>query len=57
VRQLEGAQQPLLEQQVRRQAGDVLAVEQDLPAGRFEVAGDDVEKRGLAGAVRSDQSR
>ncbi len=43
---------------VRRQPGQlVLSVgEQDLAAGRGMQAGDGVEKRGLAGAVRPDQA-
>jgi formyltetrahydrofolate hydrolase len=41
---------------VRRQAGHVLAVEQDLSAARLDIAGDDVEKGRLARAVRADQA-
>ena len=38
----------------RLKSGDVSAVEQDAPRGRREQAADQVEERGLAGAVRSD---
>jgi hypothetical protein len=55
MRDLEGAQQALGEQLVRRQAGDVLAAMVTRPAGRRQPPGDDVEQRGLAGAVRADQ--
>jgi hypothetical protein len=57
MRDLEGAQQALVEQLVRRQAGDVLAVHEDLAAGRRQPPGDHVEQRGLARAVRADQAR
>src|SRR5690606_38107061 len=40
---------------VRRQAGDSLAAEPDFAAGRREHARDQVEHRGLAGAVGADQ--
>ena len=39
-----------------RQAGDVLPIEADTPAGRLVVPGDAVEESGLAGAVRSQQA-
>ena len=41
--------------QVRPQPGDPLAAEADLARGRRVDAGDDVEDRRLAGAVRADQ--
>ena len=41
---------------VRRQPGDVGAFEEDRPAVRPKGAGDQVEQRGLAGAVRPDQA-
>ena len=53
---LEGAQQAAVEQIVRRQAGHVLAVEDDAPAVGHERAGDGVEQRRLAGAVGADQA-
>ena len=40
---------------MRRQRGDVLAVENDAAVGRFQDAGQKVDHGGLAGAVRSDQ--
>jgi hypothetical protein len=39
---------------VRRPAGNLLAKENDLAGGRRKNAGDEVEQRGLAGAVRAD---
>ena len=36
-------------------AGDVAAVEDDLPGGRLEELGEQVEDGGLAGAVGADQ--
>ena len=39
-----------------RPTGDVLAVELDQPARRFVHAGEHVEERRLAGAVRTDQA-
>ena len=44
------------DQPVDRQAGDVLALEADAPAGERHDAGDAVERRGLAGAVRAEQA-
>ena len=38
-----------------RKAGDVVAVEQDAAAGRPLHAGEQIDQRGLAGAVRPDQ--
>ena len=55
VRDLEGAQHAAREQLVRLQPGHILAVEQDVPGGRRKGAGDHVEQRRLAGAVRPDQ--
>ena len=40
---------------VRGERGDVVAVEEDRPRGRLENAGEQVDQRRLAGAVRSDQ--
>ena len=40
---------------MRLEPGDVLAVEQDLAGGRAQHAGEQVDERGLAGAVRADQ--
>src|SRR5690606_42159506 len=40
---------------MRRRSGDVASVEQNAPAGRRHESGDDVEQRGLAGAVGADQ--
>ena len=51
---LEGARQAARRELVGRQAGHVLAVEVDRAAARRVDAGDDVEQRGLAGAVRAD---
>ena len=53
---LEGAQQAPGEQLVRLEAGDVGAVEEDLAAVGRQRAGDDVEERGLAGAVGADEA-
>ena len=39
---------------VRARAGDVAAIEQDAPGARRELAGEQIEERGLAGAVRPD---
>src|SRR5882672_7703450 len=39
---------------MRRRAGDVIAVEHDASRTRRERAGEEVEERGLAGAVRPD---
>jgi hypothetical protein len=44
-----------LRDRVRRHAGDVLAVEHDTAGGRLVDAGEHVEERRLAGAVRADQ--
>ena len=40
----------------RRQCGDVVAEEHDPPGVRLCRAGDQVEQRGLAGAIRADQA-
>ena len=56
VGDLEGAQEALVEERVRAEAGDLLAVEPDPAGGGREEAGDDVEEGGLAGAVRADQA-
>jgi hypothetical protein len=54
MRDLEGAQQPLVKQLMRRQAGDVLAIHVTA-GGRRKNARDHVEKRGLSRAVGADQ--
>ncbi len=55
MRNLEGAQQPLVEQFVRRQAGDVLTAHRHAARGGLEHPRHRVEQRGLARAVRADQ--
>src|SRR5439155_2510477 len=54
VRHLEAARQAAAVDLVGAQAVDALAAEQDLAAGGREAAADEVEQRGLAGAVRPD---
>ena len=49
-----GAAQAPPDALVRREVRHVLAEEADRPGGRREVAGDAVEQRGLAGAVRAE---
>jgi hypothetical protein len=39
---------------MRRQAGDIVAIESDAARRRRQSAGDGVEQRGLAGPIRSD---
>ena len=56
MRHLEGAQQALVKELVRGEAGDVLAVHHHAPRGGRQDAGYDVEERGLARAVRADQA-
>ena len=56
MRNLKCAQQAFGKQFVGGQPGNVLAVEQHLPGGRRERAGDHIEQRGFTGAVRADQS-
>ena len=51
---LVGARDALLRDHVGRQAGDVLAVEHDAPAGRPQHAGQAIEEGALARPVRSD---
>jgi len=51
---LEGARQPHMDAPGRVQARDVVPVQHDLPGGRREEAGYQVEERGLAGAVGAD---
>ena len=53
---LERAPDAALGDRVRRLAGDVVAVEDDLARGRLVDAGEHVEERRLAGAVRPDQA-
>src|SRR5439155_24602247 len=43
-------------QGTRAEAGDVALLENDLALGRFDVSGDEIHKRGLARAVRADDS-
>ncbi len=52
ARLLVRATHPELRARARRERGDVGAEKLDRPRGRREVAGDDVEERCLAGAVR-----
>ncbi len=52
---LEGASDAELDALGLRHGGDVAALEQHLPGGRLEHAGQQVDERGLAGAVRPDQ--
>src|SRR5260370_820878 len=47
---------PELRAHLRRQIGDVVAFEQNLAGCRQEVAGQAIEQRGFAGAVRPDQT-
>src|SRR5207244_657882 len=54
VRLLERAAHAALDELPRRPAGDVLAVEHDLAGVHLVEAGDEVEERRLAGAVRPD---
>src|SRR5690606_35473715 len=56
ARDLEGAHEPRPEDPVRRQAADRRAEEGNRTRGRPMHAGDRVEQRRLAGAVRTDQS-
>ena len=53
---LEGAADPALGDRVRRLPRQVLTGEDDLPLRRLVHAGDHVEERRLAGAVRADQA-
>ena len=52
---LEGADDAAANPLVRGERGDVVAVEEDGPGGRLENAGEQVDQRRLAGAVRPDQ--
>ena len=52
---LEGAAQPALDARLLRQRGDVLAGQPDLARRRRQASGDQVDERGLAGAVGTDQ--
>ena len=56
MRKLEGAQQSLVEQLMRRQAGDILARHGDAARGWFQNPGDDVEKCRFSGPVRTDEA-
>ena len=51
---LEGARHAELDPRVRRHSGDVAPVEYHAACGRREQATDEIEERGLAGAVRAD---
>src|SRR3546814_10259670 len=55
VGDLEGAHQAAGEALVRRQQRDVLAEELDAPVIGPQRTGDEVEQRGLAGALRSEE--
>src|SRR5215203_1044406 len=57
VRQLERAAEPLSRAQRRRQAGHVLAVDEDLAGGGAQLARDEVEVGRLAGPVGADDRR
>ena len=52
---LEGARQPAPRPLGLRRFGDVLAIEQHTARRRLERAGDQIDQRGLAGAVRADE--
>ena len=52
---LEGPREAAPHPRLRLEARDVLAVEHDLPGVGLEHAGDQVDERGLAGAVGADQ--
>ena len=52
---LEGAHQPALDPLLRRQRGDVGAVERDASGVRPQHPGHQIDQRRLAGAVRADQ--
>ncbi len=56
MRNLESPQHALGEQLVRRQAGDILAIEDHAAGGRAVKPGNNIEKGCLAGAIRADQS-
>jgi hypothetical protein len=51
---LEAASEPPPRHLVGRKAGDVAAAQQDPAAGRRHLAGEEVDERRLAGAVRPD---
>src|SRR5690606_6852909 len=53
---LERTAQSLAEEHVWRQAGHVLAVEEDRGGGRLVATGEEAEQRGLAGAVRANEA-
>ncbi len=55
MRDLEGAQQALVEQLMRGQTGDVLAIHRHAPRGWFKNARDHIEKSGFSGAIGADQ--
>jgi len=53
---LESASDAEARQRVRRELGEVLPVKKDLAGGWPEHRADEIKERGLAGAVRSDQT-
>ena len=56
TRDLEGAPYSLMTDRMRRQAADLLAFEADRAGRRAQRAGNEIEGRALAGAVRPDQA-
>ena len=56
MRDLKGAQHALAEEFVRRQAGNILAAQRDRARCRLVHAGDHVEQRRFARAVRPEQA-
>ena len=56
LRHLEGARDAGDDDVARRQRGDVAPLELDRAAGRREIAGDEIDEGGLAGAVRADDA-
>jgi hypothetical protein len=57
LRDLEGAADPLPAHTARSKPGDVGAVEHDAPGIGAQIAGDDVDEGGLAGAVVADETQ
>src|SRR5262249_40870914 len=57
LRRLEGSHEPAARQQVRGHAGDVGVAEPDPPGIRLDDAADQIDDRGLSGAVRTDQAQ
>ena len=56
AQRLEGARDPALGDLVRLEADDAAPFEEDVACGRLVDAGDEVEERRLAGAVRADHA-